>query len=193
MSGNLWVDILVPNNEESNPSKVSFPITGTLTGTATLVNTSAWFSGMLDSYLGISANPANPIGAYLPSTQALDPGATGCYVYQVDLGTTMLQSPKNPNKSPLENVSGTLPLASYIVGFLNEGTSSAPSCQATANSGAIFAKVPELASLVLLGTSLLGAPSPRFLRKWAPFSSTASAPRGGHAAEPRAPFPEASL
>jgi hypothetical protein len=161
-SGDLWVNVLVPNNEASNPSSMSFALTGTLSGTATLFSTTAWTSGMLDSYLTISASPANPIGAYLPSTQSLDPGATGFFVYQANLGTTTLQGPSNPNMSPLESISPGLPLASYIVGFFNEGTASDPNFQATANSGAIFetsgppSSVPEPASLLLLATGLLG-------------------------------------
>ena len=148
--------MLVPNNEDSSPSKLSFALSGTLSGTATLFNTSAWTSGKLDSYLGISANPANPIGAYLPSTEKLDPSATGFFVYQANLGTTTLQNPFKPNMSPLENISSALPLASYIVGFFNEGTATAPSYQATANSGAIFetgqpSSVPEPATLLLRG------------------------------------------
>ena len=104
-----------------------------------MFSSTAWTSGKLAAYLGISASPTNPIGAYLPSTQALDPGATGFFVYQVDLGTTTLQGPSNPNVSPLESIiSGVLPQASYIVGFFNEGTAVAPDFQATANSGAIF-------------------------------------------------------
>lgn len=161
-SGDLFADILVPNNEDTSPSTLSFALTGTLTGTASLFSTTAWTSGMLDAYLGISASPANPIGAYLPSTQALDPGATGFFVYQANLGTTTLQGPSNPNVSPLEEISPGLPLASYIVGFFNGGTTDAPAYQATANSGAIFEtssppppSVPEPTSLVLLGSALV--------------------------------------
>jgi PEP-CTERM motif len=132
----LLLDILTPNNVAAGPS---FTLSGTLTGTATLFSPTAFTSGQLDAYLGISASPANPIGAYLPSTRALDPGATGFFVYQVNLGTTTLQGPSNPNVNPLENISsGVLPQASFIVGFFNEGTAAAPDFQATANSGAIF-------------------------------------------------------
>ena len=133
-SGDFILDVLVPNNE---PKPTSFAVTGSLSGTATLFSATAWTTGSLDAYLGISASPNNPIGAYLPSTQALDPGATGFFVFQVDLGTTTLQGASDPNLSPLLNISA-LPLASYIVAFLNEGTAANPDFVATANSGAIF-------------------------------------------------------
>jgi hypothetical protein len=132
---NLMIDVLVPNNE-SHPA--SFALTGTLSGTASLFSATPWTSGQLDAYLGISASPTNPIGAYLPSTQTLDPGATGFFVYAANLGATTLQGPSNPNVSPLASISPGLPLASYIVGFFNEGTAASPNWVATANSGAIF-------------------------------------------------------
>ncbi len=158
-SGDFLVEVLAPNNE-AHPA--SFAVSGTLSGTATLFNATPWTSGDLASYLGISASPANPIGAYLPSTQGLDPGATGFFVYQVGLGSTTLQGANNPNLSPLENISPALSLASYIVAFLNEGTANNPDWIATANSGAIFEtdspppSVPEPATFTLLGSALMG-------------------------------------
>ena len=136
-SGNLTIDVLTPNNE-AKPS--SFALTGTVSATATLFSATPWTSGALDAYLGISASPNNPIGAFLPSTQALvGTGATGFNVYAANLGPITLQGANNPNVSPLENItSGILPKGSYIVAFLNEGTAAAPNWIATANSGAIF-------------------------------------------------------
>src|SRR5262249_47509559 len=136
MTGQLSFDILIPNNEPA--PAFGFALTGTLTGTAIRVQL-RWTNGDLATFLGRSgASPANPIGAYLPSTQALDPGATGFNVFEATFIGVTLQSPSNPNVSPLENISPALPLASYIVGFFSEPSG----IQATANSGAIFNTVP---------------------------------------------------
>jgi len=165
-TGDFLIDILVPNNL-SSPS--SFSITGGATGTATLFSSTAWISGQLDAYLGISASPTNPIGNYLgpcaaatPCTKNVDPGATGFFVYQADLGTNTLAGASGP-PSQLLNLNTALPLGSFIVAFLNQGTAGAPNWQGTANSGAIFEtsgsnlpRVPEPASLLLLGVGMMG-------------------------------------
>jgi len=169
-TGDFRIDILVPNTVLS-PALLSFLVTGTqggpannlpLSGIATLFSAIPWTSGRLDTYLGIGAQPNNPIGAFLPSTQGLDPGATGFFVYEVDLGINHLENNANKLLGPLLNIAEDLPLASYIVGFLNTGTDIDPIWVATANSGAIFEtapprqRVPLPASLALLGTGLLG-------------------------------------
>jgi len=163
-TGDLLLDILVPNNQQG--STTTYGVTGTFSGTAALLS-GDWTSGNLDTFLGISASPTNPLGAFLPSTQAVDPGAIGFSVYQLDAGQRTLLDASNPNVSPLLNLSSTIPRGSYIVAFLNEGTAAAPSWVATANSGAIFEdspptsttappSAPEPSALALLGTALAG-------------------------------------
>jgi hypothetical protein len=152
-SGDYVVDVLVPNNQDSSPSSQSFAITGTETGTATLFSTTAWTSSTLGSYLGNGGSPNNPIGAFLPSTKGVDPGATGFFVYQADLGPSTLGSAAGTG--PLETLSiGTnFARGAYLVGFLNEGAT-APDWHATANSGAIFV-TPEPSYGIFLGAGLV--------------------------------------
>jgi len=140
-TGTLIIDILVPNNFTL---PASYTISGALSGTATLYSSTAWTSGFLDAYLGISASPANPIGAYLPSTQGCgtdqgcDPGATGYYVFQANLGSTTLASNSGANDSYLMTLDQQLFAGSYIVGFLVQSGQYG----ATANSGAILETSP---------------------------------------------------
>ena len=162
-SGDFKIDVLVPNNLASAGS---FSITGGATSPAiaSLFSPTAWTSGFLAAYLGISASPANPIGAFLPSTQVLDPGATGFFVFQADLGVNSLNGPSGPGIPQLSisaiGGNGTLPIGSYIVGFLSEPGG----IEATANSGALFftstqsnlPRIPEPASLLLLGVGMMG-------------------------------------
>ncbi|HEY1864508.1 MAG TPA: PEP-CTERM sorting domain-containing protein [Roseiarcus sp.] len=157
-TGDLMIDILVPDTI-ANPSTaytISGPLVGVSTFTASLVKMTAWTSGALDSYLGISASPNNPIGAYLPSTKAFDPSATGFFVYSADLGTQTLPSNSGASNSDLLTLDKQLLQGSYVVAFLN-------SSNATANSGAIFetgrmTSTPEASTwaMMLLGFAGLG-------------------------------------
>lgn len=171
-SGDLLIDILVPNNEEVY---TSYAITGSdssgsVSATATKVSATDWTSGGLDSYLGLSASPANPFGAFSDglaySNAYTFPYNTGFSVYQVDLGTVTLEGASDPSVSPLLDTTA-LPTGTYIVGFLNIGTTASPQWIATANSGAILEidgggsgagtggplpHIPEPSSVVLLGT-----------------------------------------
>ena len=71
-TGTLILKFLIPNND-AQPGSIT--VTGTSSGTAT-PHAGTWILGDLEDFLGYAnASPANPIGAYLPSTQAFDPGA----------------------------------------------------------------------------------------------------------------------
>ncbi len=156
-TGTLLLEFLVPNNI-TKPASIA--VTGTVAGTASLFSATAWTSGQLDAYLGISASPTNPIGAYSGSSDPSDPSNSGFFVYQFNAGTQTL--PGNPTiGGPMETVS--LPTGSFILGFLSSGGSYI----GTANSESILetgtptpthlSTVPEPSSLLLLGTGTIAA------------------------------------
>ncbi len=131
-SGDLVLDFLIPDNITIPAGFSGIHVTGTSTATATLFSATPWTSGQLDAYLGLNASPSNPIGAYLPATQALlgsPAGLTGFYVFQADVGNYNLKTPGSlqPDLFSIDKFAQ----GGYIVAFLN-GT------DATANSGALF-------------------------------------------------------
>ncbi|HEV2419297.1 MAG TPA: PEP-CTERM sorting domain-containing protein [Terriglobia bacterium] len=155
--GDYEIITLIPNNLTGANSE-SFSVMGGATSpaAASLVSTTAWTSGKLDAYLGISATPANPIGAFLGTTQGLDSSATGYFVYMADLGTNTLGAAT----PALNDGSFAFPNGSAIVAFLNTGTTGSPDWVGTAPSGQLSidaspSTVPEPASMVLLGSGLL--------------------------------------
>jgi hypothetical protein len=134
-TGDVLIDILVPDNL-AQPG--SFTVSGALVGSntflASLVSTTAWTTGDLDTYLGISASPTNPIGAYLPTTQTYQSTATGFWVYQANIGTVTLPSNNGASDSSLLTINHNLALGSYVTAFINQSGNYG----ATANSGAIL-------------------------------------------------------
>jgi PEP-CTERM motif len=153
-TGDFLLAVLVPNNV-AYPS--NFTVSGYLTGTLSLVSTTAWTTGDLSTYLGLTASPPNPIGAYLPATQTYDAGATGYYVFTYDFGTTTLPANNGISDSYLSTLGQTVVAGTYLTGFLTvQGDTGS-----TAQSGAILEiprGVPEPATwaLMLLGFGGIG-------------------------------------
>lgn len=175
---------LIPNNRDSSPS-FTFSVkmvnggptnTTTATGTATLFSTTPWSSSLpkaqqqLDGYLGLSANPTNPIGAYVPGPPCnggvnppCDPGVASYFVYTVSFANTNILSQANESNGPIFSLSGlpsslggVLPLGSFILDFstdANGDTTGTPNSAALEISGT---PTPEPGTLLMLGTGLLG-------------------------------------
>jgi hypothetical protein len=179
-TGDYIIDVLVPNND---PHPASYSITGTQGGLFDNASISAtagklsgqWTSGNLSGFIGISASPTNPLSNWLDYTKAHDdPGATGYFVYQANLGLTTLQPNANELAGPLLTTGTALQPGSVVTAFLNVGTPWQPNWIATASSGGLYVhKVPEPGTLALFAVGLLGVGlaafrAPRGLRRLSP-------------------------
>ena len=151
-TGDLLLAILIPNND-AVPSPLT--VSGFLTGTFTL-HSGVFNSGDLTTFLGLTGSPPNPIGAYLPAAQALDPGATGFFVLTHDFGTQTLPSNGGISNSFLSTLGQSVSPGTYITAFLTTSAGTGT----TAQSGAILETggVPEPATwaMMLLGFGGIG-------------------------------------
>ena len=118
--------------------------------------------------LGLDASPNNPIGAYLPATDILDPARPAIACIPLTWGTLTIS--KNGGSDPTFDTIGGLPLGAYLVAFC-AGSSPGGDCTvggkhsttevATANSGAllengnVIVPVPEPGTLALFAATLL--------------------------------------
>ncbi len=162
--------------------------TTSFSSSATLFSATPWTAASnpspdsLSTYLGISASPTNGFSTYAGSNtpggnNIADPTATGYDVYTDDLGQNNLTSQSaGGSGAPQLNIPGGLPMGSYILGFLNEGTAANPDWLATANSEALLIDapccnsggrlpVPEPTSLLILASGLMVLGGVRHLRK----------------------------
>ena len=140
-TGTLLIEVLEPTASQVPGALPTISIVGGSSFTTSL-HSGEFNSGDLGSFLGISASPNNPIGGFV--------GASSYSVFQVNLGTQTLTAngatcQAGPPASagvvsgclPKLNVS-SLPINSYVVGFLETSTGNI----ATALSGALLVPGP---------------------------------------------------
>jgi hypothetical protein len=155
-TGYMHIDILVPDNARGGAGSISIISGGPGGQVGGGLIDGIWTTGTLGAFIGaangvVNPSPSTPIGAYLPATQALDPGATGFRVYQFILATqTLAQEGSDPGQGLVFNAS-TVPVGSYIVAHLIEGDHTVM----TANSGALFV-TPDPVPSPVVGAGLPG-------------------------------------
>jgi hypothetical protein len=143
ITGTDVVVILTLSNVGSSIALNPTNVAGSPPTSATLLGTE-WTSGSLASFLGLSGSPNNPFGNY-GGASGLDPGATGFFVYELNLGSQTAQNQANELSGPLFSATGLSP-GTFILDFV-DGV-------ATANSAALQV-VPEPGTITLLGAGLL--------------------------------------
>ena len=166
----LVVVALVPNNV-AGANSLSFTVngsglgangTGSTSVAASLFSSTAWTSGFFADYIGKTqyGGAANPISAWLGATAVVQPGATGYFVYQANMGVVNF-SAADPSFT-LSGIAG-FPSGTIFMAYLidsqpctgNSGGTCTGIYDATPPSAALMVNTPEPGSLGLLATGLL--------------------------------------
>jgi len=171
LTGTMYIDFLIPNT--TNITTFVMPgITGFATGTPALFSSTAWTSGDLTTYLGITASPPNPLSSFLSATNTVDSAAMGYFDFRLTgiAITTGLPGPGNtPND--LFTLGGDLPLGSILTAFV-QVCSEACTYVSTAQSESLLvnqplSEVPLPEALWLFGTGFVGLMTLRRRKKTA--------------------------
>jgi PEP-CTERM motif-containing protein len=163
-SGDFLLVGLVPDNRNAG---FSLTLDGTNTAssavTGALVSATVWNSGFLSAYLTSPTFPHKslPLSGYLPSTQSVDPGANGYFVYLFDFGAFNY---KTAAGDPTFSVgSGAVPQGTIFLAALTNtqhkvivDTPSGGSILEAGSLPSLPPSVPEPSTLLMMGPGLIG-------------------------------------
>jgi hypothetical protein len=159
--GDFWLIQLVPDNHNAGFSlTLDAANTANPSEAASLFSGTEWNSGKLSNYLSTFnfGGPSHPLSAYLPSTQSVDAGANGYYVYLYDFGAFDY---KTASGDPTFSVSsGAVPQGSVFLSVLTDYNTKNVTVD-TPNSASILetgspSATPEPSSILLVGSGVLG-------------------------------------